>query len=48
MGWFFTFSMLLSHGAVFLLGLWVGLTRRNGGPPSRGEGDVVRIDRAAL
>jgi len=48
MGWLFAVTMTLSYVAVFFLGFWFGLTRRNGGPPDRGEGEVVSINRAAL
>jgi hypothetical protein len=49
MGWFFAFMMLTSHALAFFLGMWFGLTRRNGGPPGgEGGGEVVSINRAAL
>jgi hypothetical protein len=50
MGWVLAIGMLSSHALAFVLGFWVGLTRRNGGPPgSEGGGEVVRMgQRAAL
>jgi hypothetical protein len=48
MTWFLWLYLLLTHAAVFFVGFWFGLTRRNGGPPSEGGGEVVRMNRAAL
>jgi hypothetical protein len=48
MDWLFGFMMLTSHALAFLLGMWFGLTRRNGGPPSgEGGGEVVRMGQRA-